>query len=71
MCDPLQRRYVRIPSVPGDLTADFTSGAYHQFPSFFAPTGEEGSSFRVIWMIYDYEEEGDCLRFLFSDQSVA
>ncbi|XP_066359643.1 uncharacterized protein [Miscanthus floridulus] len=58
VCDPLQRRYVQIPSVPVDLTAGtFTSGAYYHFPSFFAPTGEEeGSSFRVILMIYDYDK---------------
>jgi hypothetical protein len=47
VCDPLQRRYVRIAPIPNDLTAG-TSRPYGL--SFLAPASEDESSFGVIWM---------------------
>lgn len=48
VCDPLSRRYVLLPPIPGDLTAP--QGHLVYFESFLAPTGEdeEETSFRVI-----------------------
>ncbi|CAL4905151.1 unnamed protein product [Urochloa decumbens] len=48
VCDPLHRRYVRIPPVPYDLTTGAFQLARHPF---LAPAGEEESSFRVIWIM--------------------
>ncbi|CAN6361802.1 unnamed protein product [Urochloa humidicola] len=48
VCDPLHRRYVRIPPLPDDLiTGNFRWGRY----PFLAPAGEEESSFGVIWIM--------------------
>ncbi|KAL6656751.1 hypothetical protein ACP70R_004531 [Stipagrostis hirtigluma subsp. patula] len=48
VCDPLYRRYVLLPPVPGELTAQH--GHLVDFGIFLAPTGEdeEETSFRVI-----------------------
>ncbi|CAN6338937.1 unnamed protein product [Urochloa humidicola] len=55
VCDPLHRRYVRIPPVPDDLptgtfSGDIPNGTFRwgRFP-LLAPIGEE--EFRVVWMV--------------------
>ncbi|WVZ91210.1 hypothetical protein U9M48_037413 [Paspalum notatum var. saurae] len=46
VCDPLQRRYVRIPPIPKDLTSSSCFGPL----SLLAPSGEEESHLGVICM---------------------
>ncbi|CAL4905150.1 unnamed protein product [Urochloa decumbens] len=69
VCDPLHRRYVRIPPVPDDLPTgtfpdDIPTGNFRwgRFP-LLAPTGEEESSFGVVWMV---KLDGKAAAFVFS-----
>ncbi|KAG2630690.1 hypothetical protein PVAP13_3KG543398 [Panicum virgatum] len=60
VCDPLHRRYVRIPPIPDDLTTGTSRcGRF----AFLAPAGEEESSFRVAWLV---KLEAKAAAFVFS-----
>ncbi|CAN6356516.1 unnamed protein product [Urochloa humidicola] len=57
VCDPLHRRYVRIPPIPDDLTAAIPPAVMQSFQPFLAPASEdeddklkdgEQSPFRII-----------------------
>ncbi|CAL5068712.1 unnamed protein product [Urochloa decumbens] len=69
VCDPLHRRYVRIPPVPDDLSTgafpdDLPKGTYRwgRFP-LLAPTGEDESSFGVVWTV---KLDGKAIALVFS-----
>ncbi|XP_044459705.1 uncharacterized protein [Triticum aestivum] len=64
VCDPMHRQYLLLPPLPGDLAISIVVGLATEGPcfgeSFLAPPGdeeeaaattEEGTSFRVIWMM--------------------
>lgn len=57
VCDPLHRRYVLVPSVPGDLAASIRYREGTEFEPFLFPAGEakdeqEAASFGVIYNVF-------------------
>ncbi|CAL4897867.1 unnamed protein product [Urochloa decumbens] len=68
VCDPLHRRYVEIPPIPGDLVAcvRHLDSLEMEFEPFLAPPNEEeneSSSFRVICNVMSAKE---VVTFIFS-----
>lgn len=59
-CDPLHRRYVQIPSIPGDLATSAGYCGSEEFKPFFDPIREEEeeSSIRVICIVQSKSKVG-------------
>jgi hypothetical protein len=68
VCDPLHRRYVKIPRIPDDLLAFAAdNGTTRPVLPVLAPAGEndEEESFRVIWTV-QHQGKGRVVVFIFS-----